>query len=84
MSGIDTTMNESVTGSVSQDIAQPACRALVIVNAPQRTSAAPRRNAAFVAHLIATKAQAPQTRARRRAEPSEAIARYKAVAGILY
>jgi hypothetical protein len=39
----------------------------------------PRANADFVAHLIATKAQAPQTRARRRAEPGQAVAAYDAV-----
>jgi hypothetical protein len=33
-------------------------------------------HAAFVAHLIATSAQMPQTRARRRAEPQEAISAY--------
>jgi hypothetical protein len=38
-----------------------------------------RANADFVAHLIATSAQAPQTRARRRAEPVEAIAAYGAL-----
>jgi hypothetical protein len=38
-----------------------------------------RANADFVAHLIATKAQAPQTRARRRAEPEDAVAAYGAV-----
>lgn len=38
-----------------------------------------RANADFVAHLIATKAQAPQTRARRRAEPEKAVAAYGAV-----
>jgi len=32
--------------------------------------------APFLAQLIATKMQAPQTRARRRAEPTEAIAAY--------
>ena len=42
---------------------QPACRA----------------NADFVAHLIATRIQAPQTRVRRRAEPQHAIAAYGAV-----
>ena len=36
----------------------------------------PRAN--FLAQLIATLAQAPQTRARRRAEPAEAIAVYGA------
>ena len=36
-------------------------------------------NADFVAHLIATSAQAPQTRARRRANSDEAIAAYDAL-----
>jgi hypothetical protein len=40
---------------------------------PQQTS---RPDSGFVAQLIATKAQAPQTRARRRAEPVEAISAY--------
>jgi len=38
-----------------------------------------RANADFVAHLIATSAQAPQTRARRRANPEDAIAAYDAL-----
>ena len=38
------------------------------------------RQAAFLAHLIATKDQLPQTRERRRAEPTEAIAAYRATA----
>jgi len=38
-----------------------------------------RANADFVAHLIATSAQAPQTRARRRANPADAIAAYDAL-----
>jgi hypothetical protein len=38
------------------------------------------RQAAFLAHLIATKGQLPQTRERRRAEPGEAIAAYRATA----
>jgi hypothetical protein len=37
-----------------------------------------RARANFVAHLIATSAQAPQTRARRRAEPRDAVAAYAA------
>src|ERR1700688_1792930 len=45
-------------------------------NAVQATS---RANADFVAHLIATSAQAPQTRARRRANTEEAIAAYDAL-----
>ena len=38
-----------------------------------------RNNASFVAHLIATAVQVPQTRARRRAEPNEASAAYRAL-----
>jgi hypothetical protein len=40
------------------------------------------RQAPFLAHLIATKDQFPQTRQRRRAEPTEAIAAYRAVEAI--
>lgn len=52
--------------------------------APERRAgpAAPadcRANADFIAHLIATVARAPQTRARRRAEPAEALAAYRAL-----
>jgi hypothetical protein len=36
------------------------------------------RQAVFLAHLIAVKDQHPQTRERRRAEPCEAIAAYRA------
>lgn len=39
--------------------------------------AAPRTNADFIAHLIATATQAPQTRTRRRAEPGEAASAYR-------
>jgi hypothetical protein len=37
------------------------------------------RQAPFLAHLIATKDQLPQTRQRRRAEPAVAIAAYRSV-----
>jgi hypothetical protein len=52
--------------------------------APERHTSRPlasyqRGNADFIAHLIATAAQAPQTRARRRAEPEQAIAAYSAL-----
>jgi hypothetical protein len=44
------------------------------------TSGADQRPSAdFLAHLIATAAQAPQTRARRRAEPEQAVAAYEAL-----
>ncbi len=38
-----------------------------------------RASADFVAHLIATAAGLPQTRARRRAEPQQALAAYRAL-----
>jgi hypothetical protein len=41
--------------------------------------ASARANAPFVAHLIATVARVPQTRARRRAEPDAASAAYRAL-----
>lgn len=56
---------------------RPASRALTVIEAPARIASAPCRDAAFLAHLIATRAQVPQTRARRRAEPAEAIAAYR-------
>ncbi len=57
-------------------------RALVAIN-PTAASHRPilplrRAAATFVAHLIATDAQVPQLRARRRAAPDEAIAFYAA------
>jgi hypothetical protein len=58
-------------------------RALVPLAPPAQGLTAPcasvRPSADFVAHLIATAAQAPQTRLRRRAAPQEAIAAYGAV-----
>jgi len=47
-----------------------------------RQSCESHRKAAFLAHLIATKDQLPQTRERRRAEPAEAIAAYRAGAAL--
>jgi hypothetical protein len=61
----------------------PLSNALVpvakVAQAAANPGAARRANADFVAHLIATSAQAPQTRARRRAEPEQAIAAYGAL-----
>jgi hypothetical protein len=54
--------------------------ALVPVTPMNRNSETPREvsrpDIGFIAHLIATSAKAPQTRARRRAEPGEAISAY--------
>lgn len=68
-------------GASQNDAAAPG-RALVPVEpvlrtqAPHRQPRAARPDAAFVAHLIATAAQTPQTRALRRAAPAEALASY--------
>ena len=55
-------------------------RALVVTQTAAAVQTTPvYREAAFLAHLIATKDHAPQTRERRRAEPSEAISAYRSV-----
>jgi hypothetical protein len=63
------------------DAPQTECRALIAVEAPAPSAQAAqlkgRPTAGFVAQLIATRMQAPQTRERRRAEPAEAIAVYR-------
>jgi hypothetical protein len=64
----------------SVEPAAPESRALVVIDAAAAAAqtAPVYREAAFLAHLIATKEQAPQTRERRRAEPGEAISAYRA------
>ena len=59
-------------------------RALVAL-APVAVPEAPAnyRQAPFLAQLIATKDQHPQTRERRRAEPAEALAVYRAAAALI-
>jgi len=65
------------------DVAETQSRALIAVEAAapiDRSAMATRYPAApFLAHLIATHMQAPQTRARRRAELDEVIAAYSAM-----
>jgi len=60
----------------------PASGRALVPTTPSRPSAIcvtrPQQSAVFLAHLIATAQQAPQTRARRRAEPDEARAVYLA------
>lgn len=60
-------------------------RALVVVEPAPAAKDRPMayRDAPFLAHLIATKAQMPQTRSRRRAEPQDALAAYRAVAKLV-
>lgn len=72
-------------GPVEPRSGEPAAaesRALIAV-APaarsERTAATTHRSlSSFLAHLIATRADAPQTRLRRRAEPDDAICAYAA------
>jgi hypothetical protein len=73
----------SGTGLAGPAGASATSRALVAVSrspAPDRSGCAesPRPSAAFLAHVIATAQHAPQTRARRRAEPRDAGALYAA------
>jgi hypothetical protein len=62
--------------------AKPACVSLVPVTPsaqPSQTSSRPSRpSSIFVTHLIATAAQAPQTRNLRRATPADANTAYSA------
>ncbi len=66
---------------VERDEAPGEGRALVALAAPA-AAIPPRchRQAAFLAHLIATQQQFPQTRARRRAEPDQAVTAYRTAA----
>ena len=59
-------------------------RALVALAPPSAPEPrAMHRQAPFLAHLIATKAEHPQTRQRRRATPDEAIAAYRATMALM-
>jgi hypothetical protein len=74
-------MQRGTSGHSAHD--KPQSRALVMITPASAPGPAARpRQAAFLAHLIATKEQIPQTRERRRAEPHEAIAAYRAMAAI--
>jgi hypothetical protein len=66
------------TSAVEEIAASRALVALTPVAAPPTNSRLAHRPAAFLAHLIAVKAQHPQTRERRRAEPGEAAQAYQA------
>jgi hypothetical protein len=51
---------------------------VTVVRSDAAVRSGSRARADFVAHLIATWSQAPQTRSRRRAEPRDAVAAYAA------
>ena len=74
--------HRTTAGQQKPDVAQS--RALIAIDAaaPRERSFAQSRHPAapFLAQLIATRMQAPQTRARRRVGPQEAISVYAAMA----
>ncbi len=81
-----TTPDESRQGSVNQDSAddrKPGRELVMIGTPPTPEPASSYRQAAFLAQLIATREQAQQTRDRRRAEPMEALAAYRAAAALV-
>ena len=72
-------------GETRQAESQPASESRALVALAPATERAPLprpRQAVFLAQLIATKDQHPQTRARRRAEPAQAIGAYRAMADL--
>jgi hypothetical protein len=74
----------SPAGLSGKSAPAPEGRALVALAPAAKTQPAPSsfRPAPFIAHLLAVKDQHAQTRERRRAEPSEAIAAYRATAAL--
>ncbi len=81
-------IDNTLDGESRQDFANhenvdnaPQSRAVVAVTGDaQQTRASSYRSAIFLAHLIATRDQAPQTRECRRASAQEAAAAYRGVA----
>lgn len=76
---------ESDHAAVEPSEPTTASRALVAIAAPPSVTHRPMayRDAPFLAQLLATKADLPQTRARRRAEPDEALAAYRDAASLM-
>ena len=74
--------NEAV---LQANVPRTASRALVVVEPQAERTDRPMayRDAPFLAQLLATKADLPQTRARRRAEPHEVLAAYRSVAALV-
>ena len=71
-------------GAEQHDAPASESRTLVAVGpAAAREPVASFREAPFLAQLIATREQLPQTRERRRAEPGEAIAAYRATEALI-
>ena len=80
---IDTSASRRKNEAHAPDAPESESRALIAIEAPAPSERTPRvtrhPSAGFLAQLIATQMQAPQTRARRRAEPAEAMAVYRSM-----
>lgn len=75
------TPSRATTDATESPVESRALTVIASTATPEPRAVA--RQANFLAHLIATKDQAPQTRARRRAEPDVAIAAYRSTAALL-
>jgi hypothetical protein len=83
---------EKMASGLTPDDAEPAqteqaaSRALVALSPANAAHSAPEcyRQAPFLAHLLATKDQHPQTRERRRAGADEALAAYRTIAALTH
>lgn len=73
---------QDVVKQDSQGPVEPGRALALTATQPQVARALTYRPAPFLAHLIATRERAPQTRERRRAEPGEASAAYRAMAAL--
>jgi hypothetical protein len=81
---------EKMASGLTPDDAEPAqteqaaSRALVALSPGNSAHSAPEcyRQAPFLAHLLATKDQHPQTRERRRAGADEALAAYRTIGAL--
>jgi hypothetical protein len=69
-------MSPDGTAAAMQGQAIAQSTALVPIALPRAARPTGRVHAAFLVHLIATRRELPQTRARRRAEPGEAARAY--------
>jgi len=80
--GIENRSSQAVAADAPE--AAPESHALVPLAPPAILRATPARyrQAPFLAHLLAVKGGHAQTRERRRAAPAEAIAAYRAAAGL--
>lgn len=81
-----TTPDESRQGPSNQEsgsAAEPGRALVALASQPSGEPAPNYRGANFLAQLIAARDHAPQTRERRRAEPMEALAAYRATAALV-